>query len=129
MNHEEGNSMPETPPVEPRPRAVQPDPTSRLAQLHAAYADAKAAVDAAGDALKAITDAIKVELTSVDPNERRFELVPAHGVTAVPLRLTYTESWRLDSTRMKKEDPETYVRYAKKSGSWRLAPAKGGESE
>lgn len=122
----------ETAPIEPQPRAVQPRANSRLAQLHAAYADAKAAVDAAGEALKAITDAIKVELTAVDPNERRFELLPANGVAARPLQLTYVESWRLDSTRMKKENPELYVTYAKKSGSWRLAPAKGsqgGESE
>lgn len=122
--------MTETPVVEAQPRAVQPKSNSRLAQLHAAYADAKAAVDAADKALKAITDAIKVELTAVDANERRFELLPAKGVAARPLQLTYVESWRLDSTRMKKENPELYVTYAKKSGSWRLAPAKGaGESE
>lgn len=121
--------MTEQPTIEALPRQVQPESNSRLAQLHAAYADAKAAVDAATEAMKAVTDAIKVELTAVDPNERRFELVPAPGVTARPLQLTYVESWRLDSTRMKKEEPETYVRYAKKSGSWRLAEAKGGESE
>lgn len=120
----------ETPPIEPGPTLVQPRGNSRLASLHAAYADAKAAVDAAGEQLKAITDAIKVELTAIDPNERRFELRPANGVTARPLQLTYVESWRLDSTRMKREQPETWVTYAKKSGSWRLAEGKGGgESE
>ena len=125
--------MTETPTIDqvfdPGPRQVQPRSNSRLAALHAAYADAKAAVDAAGEQLKAITDAIKVELTAVDPNERRFELVPANGVQARPLQLTYVESWRVDSTKLKREDPETYVRYAKKSGSWRLAPAKSGGEE
>lgn len=115
--------------VDPGPKQIQPEASSRLAALHAAYADAKAAVDAASEQLKAITDAIKVELTAVDPNERRFELLPAEGVTARPLQLTYVESWRIDTARLKKEQPETYVRYAKKSGSWRLAPTKGGESE
>lgn len=119
------SAQPETAPIEAQPRQVQPRANSRLAQLHAAYADAKATVDAAAEQLKAITDAIKLELTSVDAEERRFELVPANGVTARPLQLTYVESWRLDSTRMKREQPETYVQYAKKSGSWRLAEAKG----
>jgi hypothetical protein len=118
----------ETPTVDPGPRQVQPRSNSRLAALHAAYADAKAAVDAASEQLKAITDAIKLELTATDPNERRFELLPANGLDARPLQLTYVESWRIDSTRLKKENPETYVRYAKKSGAWRLGVAKiGGE--
>lgn len=119
----------ETPPIEPQPVTVQPRANSRLAQLHAAYADAKAVADDAAEKLKAITDAIKVELTSVDPNGRRFELVPAKGVQARPLQLTFVESWRLDSTRLKKEHPETWVAYAKKGGSWRLAPSKGGGDE
>lgn len=115
----------ETPTIERPPLTVQPRSNSRLAQLHAAYADTKAAVDDATEQLKAITDAIKLELTQLDANERRFELVPARGIAARPLQLTYVESWRLDSTRMKKEEPEVYVRFAKKSGSWRLAPVKG----
>lgn len=121
-----------THPVTDAPLQVEPHADSRLAQLHAAYADAKAAVDAASEQLKAITDAIKVELTAVNPNERRFDLMPAEGVTARPLELRYVESWRVDSTRLKKEDPVTYATYAKKSGSWRLAEGKakgGGESE
>lgn len=117
----------EQPAIDPGPRQVQPRSNSRLAQLHAEYAAAKAAADGANEKLKAITDAIKVELTNTDPNQRRFELVPANGVEAPALRLTYTETWRFDSTKFKKDDPETYVRYAKKSGSWRLAAAKAGE--
>lgn len=116
----------ETPTVETPPRQVQPRSNSRLAQLHASYAAAKAAADEANAALKAVTDAIKLEVTSVDANARRFELLPANGVEAPALRLTYTESWRVDAKKLKRDDPETYVRYATKSGSWRLAPARAG---
>ena len=43
------------------------------------------------------------------------------------LTLTYSESWRIDAKRLKAEDPETYVRYAKKGGSWSMRPAKAGD--
>jgi hypothetical protein len=36
------------------------------------------------------------------------------------LSLTYVESWRLDSKRLKEEDPRKYVQYAKKSAHWEL---------
>lgn len=111
-------ALPTPPAAEPEPLTVTAPVDSRLAQLQAVYAEKKAAKDAAEKELKAITDAIKVELTSLDPEERRFELT-GNG-DAPSLRLTYVESWRLDSTRMKRENPETYVRYAKKSGSWTL---------
>lgn len=96
----------------------------RLEQLHAAYTDAKANADQATKTLKAITDAIKVELTQAAPERRRIELV---GLDGPALQLTYTESWRVDAKMLKAEEPETYVRYAKKSGSWTLALAKGGD--
>lgn len=109
---------PGAPMPEPAPLTVTAPPASRLEQLHAAYADAKAEQDAAAKKLKAITDAIKVEVTSLDPNERRFEITGASG--APPLRLTYVESWRVDSKRLKAEQPELYVAYAKQSGAWTL---------
>jgi hypothetical protein len=95
---------------------------TRLAQLYAAYPDAKAAADDATKKLKAITDAIKVELNQAAPEETRIEL---HGEGGVPLRLAYSESWTLDSKRMKTEDPETYVRFARKGGRWTLGKVRG----
>lgn len=96
---------------------VVADGDTRLAQLHASYADAKARADEAGKQLKAITDAIKVELNTAAPEETRVEL---RGEAGPPLALRYTERWTLDSKGLKAADPETYVRYARKSGSWSL---------
>ena len=39
------------------------------------------------------------------------------------MRLKYTETWRLDTTKLKAEAPETYVKYARKSGSFTLRKA------
>lgn len=96
---------------------VVAEPDTRLSQLHAAYEDAKAHADDAAKRLKAITDAIKVELNTAAPDETRVEL---RGEAGPALRLAYSERWTLDSRKMKAEDPETYVRYARKSGAWSL---------
>lgn len=115
--------MSEAAEVEQAPVTVTPQAGTRLEQLHAAYADAKAAADDAAAKLKAVTDAIKVELTQAAPEgERKIELA---GQAGPVLRLTYSESWRLDSKRLKAEHPETWVRYAKKSGSWTLKATGG----
>ena len=103
----------------PTPTAqVRPEAGSKLEQLHAEWADAKAAADAAAARLKQITDSIKSELTEAAPGAPRVQLVSPHGPA---LGLTYSESWRIDTPRLKREQPELYVAYAKKSGSWRLA--------
>lgn len=111
---------------ETAPQQVAAEPGSRLEALHASYADAKAAADEAAARLKAVTDGIKVELTQRNPEARRFALTGAAGPA---LALTYTETWRFDSKRLKVDDPETYVRYAKKSGSWSLRVAQDGGPE
>lgn len=95
---------------------------TKLAQLQAAYPDAKAAADAAAATLKAITDGIKFELSQAAPDQTRIELTGTAGPT---LRLAYSERWTLDSKRMKAEDPETYVRFARKGGAWSLTKVKG----
>lgn len=114
----------DTPPVEAAVAAalVEPPAESRLAQLHSAYEGAKAQADAAAAALKAITDAIKLELSQAAPEVARVDL---RTPGAPPLRLTYSESWRVDARKLKADDPETYVRYAKKSGSWTLRAVGG----
>lgn len=106
------------------PVQVKPDAGSRLEQLHASYAGAKAALDEATTQVRAITDAIKLELTTAAPDQTRIELV---GEGAPALRLSWTTSWRFDSRRLKAEDPELYVRYAKPSGTWVLKAVGGAE--
>lgn len=108
--------------TEPEPFAVQPQAGTRLEQLHAAYVDAKAQADEAASRLKSITDALKAELTRAAPEHTRIELASPHGPT---LRLSYVERWTVDSGRLKREDPVTYVRFAKKGGSWTLRAAGG----
>lgn len=109
---------------------VQPTASERLATLHALYADAKAAADEAEERLDAIKAGIKAELAQAAPEGSQRILLPADPETGGPaLTLTYSERATFDSRRFKREDPETYVRYAKFSGTWTLAAAKGGASE
>lgn len=116
-------SVPEE--IDPRlPAIVTPEGNARLAQLHATYADVKARADEANEQLKAITDAIKAELAAAQPNATRIEL---HGDDGPTLAMTYSERWTVDTKRLKDEAPETYVRYAKKGGSWSLRAIGGGE--
>jgi hypothetical protein len=98
---------------------VTPNTDSRLAQLAAQYDMAKAEKTKAEESLKAITDAIKLELSQLmQPGETAIDLVSDELVA--PLRLVAVESWRVDATKLKAEAPETYVRYAKKSTAWTL---------
>lgn len=95
---------------------VTPAPGSRLAELVAVYDHAKATADAAAERLKVVTDAIKAEAILQAPAATCIELTGA-----VPLRLVCREQWRIDTKRLKTEDPFTYVRYAKKSVTWSLS--------
>lgn len=116
----------QTPETVPAPVVVLPPAESRLADLHASYADAKARADEAAAQLKVITDAIKAELQTTVPDATRVELRSQNGPA---LSLNYVESWRLDSKRLKAEHTELWVRYAKKSGSWTLRALTGGNDE
>lgn len=106
------------PHLEPPQHTIAAEAGSRLEQLQAAYPAAKAEADEAAARLKAITDGIKLELTQSAPEERRIVLASSGASPA--MHLTYTESWRVDTRKLKTEAPETYVQYAVKSGSWRL---------
>lgn len=99
---------------------VVPEPDTRLAQLLHEYTELKPAADDAVARLRSVTDAIKAETMALDSEARRFRLT-IDGVA--DLQLTYTESMRFDSKRLKAEDPLTYVRYAYKTGSWTLKRA------
>lgn len=93
-------------------------PGGRLEDLLATYAHLKPEVDELTARLKSVTDAIKVELTAQAPGVSKIDV--AHEALPTPLRLSYVESWRLDSKRLKAENPLVYVTYASKGGRWEL---------
>lgn len=97
---------------------IIPEPESRLAQLVGQYDMAKAESEKAAEALKAITDGIKYELTAAAPGETSIEV--ASPDLAQPLRVVAVTKWLVDGPKLKATDPETYVRYAKQSTSWTL---------
>lgn len=97
---------------------VTPDADTRLAQLVAQYDMAKAEAAKAEESLKAITDAIKVELINAAPGSEDIRLESPE--LAKPLRLFAVSSWRVDTKKLKAEAPEVYVRYAKQSTAWQL---------
>ena len=100
-------------------------PSDRLRHLQAAYVEAKRRADEAAEQLKAVTDGIKAELVLQAPEADRVTL-PADGL-APALRLARVESWRIDTAKLKAEQLETYVRYAKKSTSWTLRTITAGD--
>lgn len=116
-----------TTPVPPAVVSIVPEPDSRLDQLAAAYPSAKAGYDAAEAHLKMITTAIKAELAERAPGAPKVDLNAPHLLT--PLRYQSRTSWGLDTTKLKAEAPEIYVRYAKQSTCWELrAVTKRGSS-
>lgn len=113
--------------TEQGPVRIPATANERLAQLHAAYDEAAAQYDAASSHFDAIKTGIKAELAALAPEgATRLALTGDHGPT---LSLTHSESWRVDSRKLKAEDPETYVRFAKKSESWTLKVVSGGAPE
>lgn len=95
---------------------------SRLDGLLAMYAELKPQAEELATRLKSVTDAIKAELTTAAAAAQRIDV--AHTALPLPLRLSYVESWSLDTKRLKAEAPETYVMYARKGGKWDLRGVK-----
>lgn len=109
--------------TEPTPESavVRAVANTKLDDLLYQYAELKPKVDAFTEALKSITDSIKAEAIAAAPDGRTaVEIIAAPGFHDVHLRLSYVESWRLDSKKLKAEQTETWVRYARKCGSWTL---------
>jgi hypothetical protein len=111
------------PPAKPAPTTVEAKPDTRLAQLSAQYDLAKAEVDKATETLKAITDAIKVELVEAAPGAHDIRL-DAECLER-PLRLQAVVSRRVDSQRLKSEQPTIYLEFSAESTSWRLERVRG----
>jgi hypothetical protein len=100
------------------PPVVAAEPGSRLEALLAEYERLKPLTDAAVAQLKTVTDGIKVEVTAAAPDAATVDITsPALGT---PLRLQARTSWRLDTKRMKAENPLLYVAYAVQSTAWEL---------
>lgn len=115
------SSPPEQP--KPPPLPVTPVPGSRLEQLVASYETLKARRDEAAAAFDDCAAAIKAEVRAAFPAEVAFAIAGSPHWPA--LRLTWSRPWRLDSKRMRREDPQLYVRYAvrRPEGQWDLREA------
>ena len=115
-----------------QPSATAPDqhrlpvaalPGSMLEDLLAQEAAAEAAQKEAADRLKGLRDRIKAELTLAHPGVEKFDIA---GTPHRPAKtLTYVRTVQLDTKRLKRERPETYVEYAEFGGRWELRPARG----
>lgn len=77
--------------------------------------EAKAAADRAAE----LKDRLKVAMIdarqAADPADPLTNIVLQHG--AVKASLKYVETWRVDATRLKAEQPAIYAAFAKKSAS------------
>jgi hypothetical protein len=122
------SGSPQAPPpqqqAEPARMSITPVPGSLLEELLDQQHAARAAADEAAERVKSLTDRIKAELTTAHPGVPGFEI--AGTAHRPPLRLAWVRTVRLDTQAMKKQEPETYVRFALFGGHWVLTPARGG---
>lgn len=110
--------------AEPERIGITPVPESILDMLLSQHHAAKAAAEETAERLKALTDRIKSELTMAHPGATGFEIAGSAHRSALTLR--WVNTTRLDTDRMKREAPETYVEFATFGGRWELRPARGG---
>lgn len=118
----------------PRPKRrlkVEPEPGGQLEQLLIAGKAAADAEKAASEAAEEYKAAVKRWLLSLFPDPD--DLPDAFDIVADPhgrypaYAMTLKGGFRVDSTAMKKEDPETYVRWARKiQPTWELRPVSTG---
>ena len=97
--------------------AVTAPPGSRLEGLLASYEAVKAAAEEAAERFESLKAAVKAEMAAACPGE---QLVTASGAGLPRLQLAWKKAWRLDTARLKSEQPETYARYAEQKGRWEL---------
>lgn len=105
------------PTIAPEP-TITPEPDSRLDALCAEYEAARAKFDEAKARYDDITDSVKAELAKAAPGHAKVLLSSPYLSSLLKLELR--ERWTVDSKRLKREDPVTYVTYAKQSASWYL---------
>lgn len=102
----------------PMPPIVSPLTNTRLDSLVAQYEAARAEHEETKARFDELTDGIKAELAKAAPGHEKVFLHSAHLST--PLKLELRQRWTVDAKRLKRDDPVTYVTYAKQSASWYL---------
>ena len=90
---------------------------AELEQLMSEYRYRKTKVAEETERLDVVKSRLKARLQEA---ANGAEKVLLHAEGGKPVSLTYKESWRLDSARLKKENPAVWVQYAKKTGNWEL---------
>lgn len=118
MDEASGTTAPE-----PKRLAVTAAPGSILEDLLAQENAAEAAQKEAADRLKSLRDRIKAELTQAHPEVGKFDIAGTPHRPAKTLR--WVDTVRLDTRRLKAEQPRVYVQYAEFGGRWELRPAGG----
>lgn len=92
-----------------------------LSELRARYDDLKKVRDAAVEEFDTAKSALQHALGEASGGAYRSTLlVPGYR----PMTLIYTEPWRVDSKRLKAEQPAIYVQYAKQGSQWTLAESR-----
>ena len=111
-----------TAPDKPR-LVITAAPGSVLENLLSAEHAAEAAASEAADRLKGVRDEIKAELTQAHPGIGRFDIA---GTPHRPAKqLNWVNTVRLNTKRLKTEQPLLYTEYAEFGGKWVLSPARG----
>ena len=95
-----------------------------MAALVDEYADADRAAKAAREYADSVKDRLKLAMVEAVGADHNYDL-SAVAVRSGQLsaRLSVTHTWRLDTTRIKAEQPTLYAAYAKQSASFRLEVA------
>lgn len=97
-------------------------PTPEVAELARVYLELKAQEKALAEAKETLSARLKLAAETVtaqaglDPEDTKV-LFEGQDLAVY---VTPTETWRVDATRLKKEQPHLYAAYAKKSVSRRL---------
>lgn len=105
------------------PAIVNVEPGTQLASLLAEYETLKPQLDPLKKRLEALTKAIKLRaIESVPDWTPRIAIQSQEfGTYGVEWR----GNWRLDTPRLKDEQPQIYAAYAVQSGAWVLTKDKG----
>jgi hypothetical protein len=119
QDQETGGSVMGTPAPRPAPFRLVPQPGSRLYELQALLEAARAAAAEAEARAKAVADGIKAEAVAQAPPGTESVIIAGRpGVREWCCH--YVRSWRLNSKRVKAEQPVLYAAYAVESGTWKV---------
>ena len=97
---------------------ITPESDSKLDFLCAEYEAARAQHEAAKAKFDELTDGIKAELAKTAPGHEKVLLASPYLNSMLKLELR--SRWTVDAKALKREDPLTYVTYAKQNTSWYL---------